>query len=171
MRARRAAPTAPPAPHRSAQHRASCSSHRCRAHPSRLRLLCTVQPCSAFWTLMRARPREIAILRPVAERSRHPAHITVVRERFQEHRGNFSKRANRPRMARSLRKAPRSAPRLLDRPRPLQRMVAGALFPAEMEQDSRDVDLYRAGILARAAEGRSERQMARRAAKEIRTDY
>ena len=100
---------------------------------------------------MRARPREVAILRPVAERPRHPAQITIVRERLQEHRGKFSERSNGPRVARSLRKAPRSAACALYRTRPLERMLAGALFPAEMKQDSRDVDLYRADVLARAA--------------------
>src|ERR1700720_389439 len=103
-------------------------------------------------TLMRSRRREVAILRPVAERSRHPAQITVVRERLQYHRGKFSKRANGPRIARSLCKAPRTPTRPFDCAWPFERMLAGALFPAEMKEDSRDVDFYRADILACAAE-------------------
>src|ERR1019366_4197703 len=92
--------------------------------------------------LMRTRPREVAILRPVAERSRHPAQITIVREWFQHHRGEFSKRSNRP----------RAPPRPLYRTRPSDWMLARALFPAQMEQDSRDVDLDGTDILARAAQ-------------------
>ena len=120
---------------------------------------------------MRSWPRKVAILRPVAERSRHPAQITIVREWLQDYRGKFSEQANCPRVARGLCKAQRSTTRPLDRTRPLERILADAFFPAEMKQDSRDVDLYRADVLARAAERRGERQVACGAAEEIRTDY
>src|ERR1700691_1581653 len=120
---------------------------------------------------MRTRPREVAILGAVAALSRHPAQIAVVRERLQHHRGDFSKRANRPRVASRLRESPRAAPRPLDCARPFERMVAGALFPAQMERYSRDVYFNRTDVLARAAQGRGERQVARRAAEKIRTDY
>src|ERR1019366_5536525 len=120
--------------------------------------------------LMRMRPREVAILRPVAERSRHPAQITIVREWFQHHRGEFSKRSNRPRMPRHLRKPPRAPPRPLYRARPSDWMLARALFPAQMEQDPRDIDLDGTDVLARAAQRRRERQVSRRAAEKIGAD-
>src|SRR5208283_4687184 len=125
----------------------------------RSRLFCESQPHSAWralrpgrGALMRTRPREVAILRPVAERSRHPAQITIVREWFQHHRGEFSKRSNRARMPRHLRKPPRAAPRPLYRTRPSKRMLAGALLPAQMEENSRDIDLHGTDVLARAAQ-------------------
>src|ERR1700678_1936765 len=120
---------------------------------------------------MRTRPREVAILRPVAEGSRHPTQITIVREWLQHYRCDFSKRANCPRIARRLRKSPSAPPRPFDRARPFERMLAGALLPAQMEQDSRDVYLDGTDVLARTAQGRGERQVARRAAEKIRTDY
>src|SRR5208282_1389741 len=177
MQARRGAPRAILAPPRSRPRRASCSARRRRARLLRLRLSCESQPRSAWRALrpgrralMRTRPREIAILRPVAERSRHPAQITIVREWLQHHRGESSKRSNGPRMPRQLRKPPRAPPRPLDRTRPSDWMLAGALFPAQMEQDSRDVDLDGTDVLARAAQRRRERQVSRGAAEKIGAD-
>src|SRR5579862_1536909 len=120
--------------------------------------------------LMRARPGEVAKLSPVTERSRHPAQIAVMREWFQNHCGEFSERSNRPRMARCSREPPRPGPRLLDLARPVERMLAGALFPSEMKQDSRDVDLDGTDVFARAAQRRGKRQVSGGAAEKIWTD-
>src|SRR5258708_16776856 len=116
---------------------------------------------------MRVRSREVAVLGPVAERSRHPAQITVVCEWFQQHRGEFSKHSNRPRMSRCLCEPLCSSPRLLDLARPFERMLAGAFFPAQMEQDSWNIDFHLTNIFARAAQRRRKRQVSRGAAVKI----
>src|SRR5271163_5352377 len=176
MRARHVAPMRRPALLRSQSRRASCGcARRRRARPSRSRLFCAARPRSAWralrlGTFMRPRPRKVAILGPVAERSRHPAQITIVREGLQHHRGKSSQHPNRPRMAGGRRKPPRAAPRPLDRARPFERMLAGAFLPAEMEQDARDIYFDRTDVLARAAQRRGKRQVTRGAAEKIWTD-
>src|SRR6202007_1655222 len=114
--------------------RARRSARRFPELLSRSLLFCEARPRSVRWVLRfrafaRTWPWEIAELSPVAERSGHPAQITIARERFQHYCGELAQRAHRPRIARHRCKSPSTAARTLNLRRPLELMLSGALLP------------------------------------------
>src|SRR5258707_522471 len=97
------------------------------------------------------RARKVAVFGPVAEWRRHPAEVAVACEWLQERGCELSEHSDRARMPRHPGESARAGSRPLDVPWPLQPMFPGALFPTQMQQDARNIDLDRADILARAA--------------------
>src|SRR5260370_684400 len=94
----------------------------------------------------------------------------LAREWLQDCGRKRSQHSNGSRMPRHPGKPAGARSRPLDRPWPLQRMLADAFFPAQMKQDTRDINFDRTDILARAAQRRGKRQVSSRAAKKIRAD-
>jgi hypothetical protein len=95
--------------------------------------------------------RKVSVLGPVAEWRRHPPEIAVACEWLQEHGCELARESDRARMPRHPGESARAGSRPFDVPWPLKPMFAGALFPAQMQEDARDIDLNRADVLARAA--------------------